>query len=375
MVCAGKRILSGLLAVVILIYIGGCAVAGRVTPRDDVFVADSVKVFNGGRVFFVSPGGSDKNSGLSSSSPFKHIQKAIDEAYPGDTIVVMPGSYYENLHSVRSGYSGKPITIVGLPGSVIYGYRFPGKRVIDITHSYIHLLHLVINGNYKKGCTALNCYHDKLIYIHGSYKMLLRGIVVSGCELANAWGECLRLKYSSESRIGWNRISHCGIRDFVYKRGKQNGEGIYIGTAPEQSRGEPDATHDIYVYDNVIATYGAECVDVKENSSRVFIYNNVCTEEKAAHVGGISVRNNNSLIQGNIVFGNRGAGIRLGGDTKSYGINNSVIGNYMDNNGVAGLKVMVFPQKKMCANRTSNEKRYYTKGKKNLKGAFEPCVR
>ncbi|WP_457678129.1 DUF1565 domain-containing protein [Thermovibrio sp.] len=312
-----------------------CAVRG-----EDVKTSlPPLHVYNGGKVIFVSPKGSDLNSGLSPSSPLKHIQTALEVAQPGDTIVLLPGKYRENVHTVRSGKKGKPITIVGTPGSIIYGNNRPKGKVIYVRHSYIHLLQLTINGDFK-GCTQENCYHDKLIYVKGSPEHLLKGIRIVSNRVKNALGECIRIKYTENSEVAYNQVSHCGIRDFVYHRGKQNGEGIYVGTAPEQTHGKLDLTNHIYIHHNSIATYGAECVDVKEGTTDIYIYDNICTEEKASHVGGISIRGNRAFVFGNIVFGNEGAGIRFGGDTLSFGGENTAEYNYLVANKFADIKVM-----------------------------------
>jgi parallel beta-helix repeat protein len=50
--------------------------------------------------------GNNYNSGLSRSQAFRNIQKAVDEAYEGDTIMVWPGTYREAVFVI-----GKAITI------------------------------------------------------------------------------------------------------------------------------------------------------------------------------------------------------------------------------------------------------------------------
>jgi hypothetical protein len=336
----------------------------------------SVKVWNGGRVIFVSPDGSDRNSGLSSKEPLRTINVALELANPGDTVVLMPGKYYQNISTVRSGTKDRPITIVGMPGSVIYGDKRKGGRIIQIRHSYITLMHLTVNGQFRD-CEDIDCYHDKLLYVKGSPDRLLKGIRVIASRFENSWGECLRFKFVEDGEIAWNQVSHCGLRDFVFGRGKQNGEGIYIGTAPEQMpRGKLDRTNNLLVHHNSIATYGSECIDVKEGSQSLKIFDNICTMNQARRVGGISVRANNNLIAGNVVFKNKGAGIRLGGDTEEFGIYNEVVGNYLDANTFSALKVMRFPQKKICGNRATdtNPRKFYPKKSKYATEAFRPCT-
>jgi len=368
MACAG-RVRALVVALAATLGLTSCSGAQSLGK----FNLPPVSIYNGGRVIFVSPEGSDDNSGLSSKAPLKHIQKALEMAQPGDTVVLLPGEYRENIKTVRSGTWEKPITILGSPGAVIYGSDKPRGKVIEVRHSHIQLLHLNVNGHFLN-CQGKECYHDKLIYVHGEPGELLEGVRILSVDLKNALGECLRLKYIKDSEVGWSSIAHCGLRDYRFNRGKQNGEGIYVGTAPEQSKGRPDTTKNIYIHHNTIATYGAECVDVKENSTNIFIQNNLCIKTYQKTSGGISVRGNESVIEGNIVADNKGSGIRLGGDTKEFGINNEIVGNYLDNNAKFGLKIMRNPQKEVCGNTISVGKPLYSKGEK-YKGAYEPCDR
>ncbi|MGI5397263.1 choice-of-anchor Q domain-containing protein [Streptomyces sp. CA-251251] len=75
-----------------------------------------------GRAYYVSAVmGSDTNNGLSATQPFKTIQKAADQTLPGDTVLIMNGTYGDlNREGVvqitRSGAPGKPITYRPLPG-------------------------------------------------------------------------------------------------------------------------------------------------------------------------------------------------------------------------------------------------------------------
>jgi parallel beta-helix repeat protein len=61
--------------------------------------------------YYVSPSGSNSNSGTSRDKPFKTIQHAADLVSPGDTVTVLAGSYSsERVYVTRSGSAATPIT-------------------------------------------------------------------------------------------------------------------------------------------------------------------------------------------------------------------------------------------------------------------------
>ncbi len=67
----------------------------------------------GGRLYYVSPSGSDDNSG-SQNSPWKSINYAVSEDSPiaaGDTVLVQPGTYTELISLGKSGSDSQRITL------------------------------------------------------------------------------------------------------------------------------------------------------------------------------------------------------------------------------------------------------------------------
>ncbi|MFF0023106.1 choice-of-anchor Q domain-containing protein [Streptomyces sp. NPDC005496] len=72
--------------------------------------------------YYVSPSGSDRNSGTSQAKPFRTLQKAADSTAPGDTVSIMNGTYRERNGGAdvvvisRSGRAGAPITFRAHPG-------------------------------------------------------------------------------------------------------------------------------------------------------------------------------------------------------------------------------------------------------------------
>jgi len=306
------------------------------------------------KVFFVSPGGDDSNDGLTARHPLKTINHALQQAQAGDTVFLLPGIYEQDIETVRNGNALHSIRITGTHEAVVHG---AGKsHVIDIHHSHIELSNFTVDGKNGPG-DKLEHYRDKLIYIKGRKNLGVNNVRLFGMKLQNAYGECIRIKYmATNNEVAYSNIQNCGLRDYVFNRGKHNGEAIYIGTAPEQiiegvnPTKETDQSNENWVHHNYISPQGSECVDIKEGSQRNIIEYNICTGQSDKNVGGISVRGNDNIIRYNTVFSNKGAGVRLGGDTEIDGINNAVYGNYLHDNAGGGLKIIRAPQKKICGN-------------------------
>jgi len=278
----------------------------------------------------------------------------------------LPGKYYQDAKTVRSGTPEHPIRIVGMPGSVLKGQ---GKsRIFDISHSYIELSNFTIDGRLQRGDDP-TLYRDKLVYIHAKGGEGITGVRLMGMQLGHAAGECVRFKNQARhNEVAYSTIHHCGVRFYRFKRGKKNGEGVYIGTARGQLK--PNQPLDIselnWIHHNVISTYGSECIDIKEGSQFNLIEHNVCSMEKDPDVAGISIRGNHNVVRYNTVFDNQGAGIRLGGTQDSDGIDNRIFHNILINNRAGGLKIMRQPQKNICSNRI-----HLRKGEKAIRTASQ----
>lgn len=312
-----------------------------------------------GITYYVSPSGSDSNSGRLSEVPFRTIQKAVDLSQPGDTVVLETGVYFQDVKSIRDGRPDAPIVLEGTEGAVVRG---GGRaRVFEINHDYITLRNFTIDGLWGDPSKASG-YRDKLIFALGKQiRDGVTGLKVINMTLRNAGGECLRLRYFARwNEIAYSSIRTCGVVDFRFSGGGKNGEGVYIGTAPEQladgknPTADPDQSTNNWVHDNVFDTEGAECVDVKESTSGNVIENNSCTGLKDPISGGFESRGNENIFRYNQIFGNAGAGIRLGGDTPDQGIGNHIYGNNIHDNAAGGIKVMRQPQGSVCGNTMSN---------------------
>jgi len=282
------------------------------------------------------------------------IQKALELANPGDVIELSDGDYYQDIITKKDGLPDKPIIIRGSKNAIVRGNK--RNRIVEINHDYIILDGFTIDGFNQKENKKSN-YKDKLIFVIS--KRPNKGVVgtkILNMNLRNAGGECIRLRYFvKNSEIAYNNIGPCGLYDFRFGDKGKNGEGIYIGTAPEQLKDKKNPTSDIdisennWIHHNYIDTQGNECVDIKEGSINNIVEYNYCTGQKDPESGGLDSRGNNNIFRFNVITNNGGAGIRLGGDKKTDGINNQVYKNSIINNSI-GIKIIRMPQGKICEN-------------------------
>ncbi|MET9273968.1 right-handed parallel beta-helix repeat-containing protein [Kribbella sp. NPDC003557] len=303
--------------------------------------------------YYVATTGSDATSGTSTGSPFATIQKALDVAPRGATVHLASGTYLQDAVTIRSG-----VTITGPSSAVVKGAG--NSRILQIQHDGVTLDGFTIDGLFGSS-SSKDGYRDKLVYVMSTSPGDGVGtLTIRNMRLKNAGGECLRLRYLiTNADVHDNTVGPCGVYDFKFGDGGKNGEGIYLGTAPEQ-QGEngapddqPDRSRNNRIHDNTIATYGNECVDVKENSTANVIEYNDCSRQKDPSSGGLDARGNGNTFRYNTIHDNTGAGVRLGGDTETDGTGNNVYGNTITNNASGGIKFMRTPQGQVCGNTMS----------------------
>lgn len=100
-------------------------------------------------VFHVAPKGDDAGPG-SSQRPWRTLQHAADEAGPGATVSLQPGTYVGDVHFRVSGKPGAPIVVAGPEGG---GAIVQGTVEIEPGVSHLHLDHLTVRGFPNWGIT------------------------------------------------------------------------------------------------------------------------------------------------------------------------------------------------------------------------------
>jgi parallel beta-helix repeat protein len=154
------------LSFVLFVLLAGCA-----APVNDLPTPDVTTEANGnnsdfgtfeprgkGKIYYVSGEGNDSNNGLSQSKAFRTLQKAADLTRPGDTVLVMNGTYTKTLEDkqsennsvlriTRSGTAKDYITYKAMSGhspKIFVDFNYAGIR---INASYIVIEGFTVEGN------------------------------------------------------------------------------------------------------------------------------------------------------------------------------------------------------------------------------------
>lgn len=91
------------------------------------------------RTFYVSPGGSDGRSEAQAQNPgtpWQTIQRGLNSAAAGDTVVVLPGDYAQGAESRRDGTATSPIVVRADPPGQATVHAGPTTNGFVIGHHY-----------------------------------------------------------------------------------------------------------------------------------------------------------------------------------------------------------------------------------------------
>jgi hypothetical protein len=92
------------------------------------------------------------------------------------------------------------------------------------------------------------------------------------------------------------------------------------------------------------------------------VEHNACAGSHDPDGAGFSARGNGNAFRHNTSSGHAGAGVRLGGDTESDGLDNEVVGNRFFGNAGYGVKVQRPSQARICGNEVGDNQKGTTNG-------------
>ena len=191
--------------------VSGSPAVATVGTRNDAPVSN-------GNTYYVANNGADGNLGTF-DAPFETITHAIDVVVPGDTIMVMPGTYYE------VNWEARPGIIIDKSGTeenyiTIRSYDLENKAVID-GQSTLWFGFWLRNASYVRiqGFDLKNFDGDPgggiVIGSDSSSGPLSQGCIIEDCTLADPGGSwasaCILVRYAKDYLIQHNTMTTTGI--------------------------------------------------------------------------------------------------------------------------------------------------------------------
>ncbi|WP_404433866.1 hypothetical protein LG299_04995 [Microbacterium lacus] len=267
------------------------------------------------------------------------LEKALQDAEPGDVLNLAPGRYVGEFVTTQSGRQGDPITLCGTGESVLDGGGIKGGYVLHLDGA----THWVLQGfsveNGQKGVMA-----------DGTTGTTIQGLAVS-----QIGDEAIHLRAgSSDNQVIDNTISDTGLRKPKF------GEGIYIGTAESNwcdiSNCKPDESDRNLVAGNDISGTTSESVDIKEGTTGGILRDN--TFDGSTITGAdswVDVKGNDWLIEGNTGTNSPEDGFQTHEIVDGWGTRNVFQNNTADL-GTKGLGFSLKPERDnvlMCDNTVS----------------------
>jgi len=260
------------------------------------------------------------------------IQGAINVANNGDTVLVAPGTYYENIN-----FKGKAITVTSSGGTAVTAIDGGGNESV-VTFTSGEGSSSVLNGfTLQHGAASPNNrYMGGGIYVSGGSPVITNNIVQYNTSCGGGFGIGL---YFSSPLIQNNSIVNNNNRNASCSGG--DGGGILVGGAGTAQ-----------IIGNVVANNAAFSGD--GGGIELFaagtpvIRNNVISGNTASGLfpsttgGGINMLNDsNPLMIGNLIYGNsagQGAGVYFG-SSSAIVVNNTIADNSVASLGSAAYVV------------------------------------
>lgn len=175
---------------------------------------------NTGVTYYVSPNGSDDNSGTEIDEPLLTVQRGIDSLDSGDKLIILPGVYNEACYFDSEEYD-ELVTIEGKSGAILDGKGIEYEGLIIECSSNIRVSGLEVR-NYK--CAGINVLDSSNIIVSDN-KVHDNGFDSSDYEWDHE-GYGINLKYSENTVTDGNIVYANGPSHEIIDKFGKLGTGI-----------------------------------------------------------------------------------------------------------------------------------------------------
>lgn len=214
------------------------------------------------RALYVTPAGNDNNPGTE-RAPLQTIAAAASRAVPGSTVHVAPGTYRENVKSMKSGTAAAPIRYVS---TVKWGAKLIGagtEAVWENRGEHVEIAGFDVSGSGRNG-----------ILNYGSWVRVINNrvhdLAVSGGCSGNGGGGIVFTNYqASDGEISGNLVHDIGMPGAC-----PGVQGIYYSNL----RGK--------IYNNIVYRASAWGIHLWHAADKVVVANNTVFANGSAVIGG-----------------------------------------------------------------------------------------
>ncbi|MGK5172473.1 hypothetical protein [Geodermatophilus sp. CPCC 205761] len=212
------------------------------------------------------------------------LQRALDDARPGQVIRLADGRYAGNFLATAQAAPGAPIRLCGGRGAVLDGGEVDGDYTLHLSGAtHWHVSGLTVTGG-QKG-----------VMVDAGSGIRLEGLLVT-----SMGDEAIHLRtHSSDNVVAGNTVRDTGLRKPSF------GEGIYVGSAESNwcqlTDCQPDRSDRNLIEGNDVAGTTAESVDVKEGTSDGVLRGNTFDGATMVEADSwVDVKGNGWVVEGNV---------------------------------------------------------------------------
>ena len=274
--------------------------------------------------YYVSSGlGNDNNAGTSASAPFATLQVAADHTHPGDTVLVMNGTYTTNpggdvLSITTSGTASAPITFMAAPGQTPVIDSSECWQGILISASYIVVDGFTVVGNAatitQQDALANSAPGDPHYDGNGISAINANHIIIQNNTVYNEPGGGI----GTLGGVDYLQILNNTVHDNAHWSAYGNsGISIFQSTNSDTAPGNHIVVSGNLVYNNseLVPEYRANAITDGEG---------IILDTNPGFVGTM-------LVENNTVYNNGGPGIESNGTDNAVITGNTVYGNNTQN--------------------------------------------